>query len=118
MSWQTQITTLYGTPLKMHYEGLDPEAQYRLKVTYAGRFRPSMTLTLNDEFGIHGPVAQPAPVWPVSYYLPQEATRSGMLDVEWNLVSGRGCMVAEVWLIKEDSTPGRPEPSEKVFSTK
>ena len=101
-SWQTQITTLYGTPLKMRYEGLDPKAQYRLKVTYAGRFRPSMTLTLNDEFGIHGPVAQPAPIWPVSYHVPQAATRGGTLDVEWNLVDGRGCMVSEVWLIKSD----------------
>lgn len=99
-SWQSQITTLYGTPLKMRYEGLDRNAQYRLKVTYAGRFRPSMTLTLNDEFGIHGPVPQPDPIWPVSYYLPRAATRSGTLDVEWNLVDGRGCIVAEVWLIK------------------
>jgi len=99
-SWQSQVTTLYGTPLRMHYEGLDPKAQYRLKVTYAGRFRPTMTLTLNDEFGIHGPVPQPDPIWPVSYYLPHEATKSGTLDVEWNLVDGRGCMVAEVWLIK------------------
>lgn len=99
-SWQSQMTTLYGTPLKMRYEGLDPKAQYRLKVTYAGRFRPSMTLTLNDEFGIHGPVPQPDPIWPVSYYLPRESTRSGTLDVEWNLVDGRGCIVAEVWLIK------------------
>lgn len=99
-SWQSQIATLYGTPLKMRYEGLDPNAQYRLKVTYAGRFRPTMTLTLNDEFGIHGPVPQPNPIWPVSYYLPQAATRSGTLNVEWNLVDGRGCMVAEVWLIK------------------
>jgi hypothetical protein len=100
MSWQSQVTTLYGTPLKMRYEGLDPDATYRLKVTYAGRFRPTMTLTLNDEFSIHGPVPQPEPIWPVSYYLPQNATRSGTLNVEWNLVDGRGCMVAEVWLIK------------------
>ncbi len=100
MSWQSQMATLYGTPLKLRYEGLDPKAQYRLKVTYAGRFHPSMTLTLNDEFGIHGPIGQPDPIWPVSYYLPHEATKSGALDVEWNLVDGRGCMVAEVWLIK------------------
>ena len=102
-SWQTQITTLYGTPLKMRYEGLDPTARYRLRMTYAGRFRPTMTLTVNDEFGIHGPVTQPDPIWPVSYSLPQDATRSGTLDVEWNLVDGRGCMVAEVWLIKLDN---------------
>lgn len=100
MSWQSQISTLYGTPLKMRYEGLDPKAQYTLKVTYTGRFKPSMTLTLNDEFSIHGPVPQPDPIWPVSYYLPQEATKGGTLDVEWNLVDGRGCVVAEVWLIK------------------
>ena len=102
-SWRTQVTTLYGTPLKMRYEGLDPTATYRLKVTYAGRFHPTMTLTVNDEFGIHGPVPQPSPIWPVSYYVPQTATRSGTLDVEWNLVDGRGCMVAEVWLIKIDN---------------
>lgn len=100
MSWQSQVATLYGTPLKMHYEGLDPKAHYTLKVTYAGRFRPSMTLTLNDEFSIHGPVPQPDPIWPVSYYLPREATKGGTLDVEWNLVDGRGCVVAEVWLVK------------------
>jgi hypothetical protein len=100
MSWQSQISTLYGTPLKMRYEGLDPKAQYTLKVTYTGRFKPSMTLTLNDEFSIHGPVPQPDPIWPVSYYLPREATKGGTLDVEWNLVDGRGCVVAEVWLIK------------------
>jgi hypothetical protein len=100
MSWQSQVATLYGTPLKMHYDGLDPKAQYTLKVTYAGRFKPSMTLTLNDEFSIHGPVPQPDPIWPVSYYLPREATKDGTLDVEWNLVEGRGCVVAEVWLIK------------------
>ncbi len=103
-SWQTQITSLYGTPLKMRYEDLDPNARYRLKVTYAGRFRPTMTLTANDEFGIHGPVPQPEPIWPVSYYLPQDATRSGTLNVEWNLVEGRGCTVAEVWLIKIDDS--------------
>lgn len=102
-SWQTQITTLYGTPLKLRYEDLDPNAQYRLKVTYAGRFHPAMTLTVNDEFGIHGPVPQPDPIWPVSYYVPQAATGSGTLDVEWNLVDGRGCMVSEVWLIKSDA---------------
>ena len=88
----------------MRYEGLDPTATYRLKVTYAGRFHPTMTLTVNDEFGIHGPVPQPSPIWPVSYYVPQTATCSGTLDVEWNLVDGRGCMVAEVWLIKLDDS--------------
>jgi hypothetical protein len=100
-SWQSQITTQFGTPLLMRYENLDPEAVYRLKVTYAGRYRPTMTLTLNDTFSIHGPLPQPDPIWPVEFYVPQEATKGGVLELEWDLVEGRGCMVSEVWLIKE-----------------
>lgn len=112
MSWQSQITTLYGTPLKMRYTDLDPDAQYRLKVTYAGRFRPSMTLTVDDAYGIHGPVPQPDPIWPVTYFIPRAATEDGTLEVEWNLVEGRGCMVAEVWLIRTgpSGTDQRPIP--------
>jgi len=101
MSWQSQMTAQYGTPLKMRYEGLDPNASYRLKVTYAGRYKPTMTLTLNDTYSVHGPVKQPDPIWPIEYYLPHEATKGGTLDLEWNLVDGRGCMVSEVWLIKK-----------------
>ncbi|NUN95724.1 MAG: hypothetical protein HUU16_06100, partial [Candidatus Omnitrophica bacterium] len=101
VSWQSQMVTNYGTPLKMHYDGLDPDATYRLKVTYAGRYRPTMTLTVNEAYSIHGPVAQPNPIWPVEYYIPREATKGGVLDLEWDLVDGRGCSVAEVWLLKE-----------------
>jgi hypothetical protein len=100
MSWQSQIATHYGTPLKMRYEGLDPDASYRLRVTYAGRYKPTMTLTLHDTYSVHGPVKQPDPIWPVEYFIPQEATENGTLDIEWNLVDGRGCMVSEVWLIR------------------
>lgn len=101
MSWQSQIATHYGTPLKMRYEGLDPNANYRLRVTYAGRYKPTMTLTLHDTYSVHGPVKQPDPIWPVEYYIPRDATKGGSLDLEWNLVDGRGCMVSEVWLIRK-----------------
>ena len=84
----------------MRYEGLDPHADYRLKVTYAGRYRPTMTLTVDGEYQLHGPLKQPNPIWPVEYRIPREATQDGTLDLEWNLVEGRGCMVSEVWLIK------------------
>lgn len=101
MSWVSQMVSNYGTPFKMRYEGLDPNASYRLKATYAGRYRPTMTLTVNETYSIHGPVAQPDPLWPVEYYLPREATRGGVLELEWDLVEGRGCSMAEVWLIME-----------------
>jgi hypothetical protein len=99
MSWQSQIATHYGTPLRMRYEGLDPNARYRLKVTYAGRYRPTMTLSANNATTIHGRLKQPTPIWPVEYPLPRSATQKGRLELEWNLIEGRGCMVAEVWLM-------------------
>jgi hypothetical protein len=101
MSWQSQIATHFGEPLRMHYEGLDPLAQYRVKITYAGRYRPTMTLTANGNYQLHGPLKQPAPIWPIEYQVPREATQGGTLDLEWKLDEGRGCMVSEVWLMKD-----------------
>jgi hypothetical protein len=99
LSWLDQAQTLFGTPLRMHYENLDPNTTYTIRVTYAGRFRPTMRLMADDTHQIHGPLAQTQPTWPVDFDLPHEATSDGVLDLEWQLVSGRGCQVAEVWLI-------------------
>jgi hypothetical protein len=98
LSWQDQAQTLFGTPLRMRYEGLDPDAPYRVRVTYAGRFKASMRLLADGAYQVHGAVAQPDPVAPVEYDVPREATRDGMLELSWELVEGRGCQVAEIWL--------------------
>ena len=100
ISWQDQAQTLYGTPLKMHYDGLDPRARYTLRVVYAGRFKPTMRLVADGAHEIHSPLEQPAPVKPLEFKLPKAATKDGTLDLEWQLIKGRGCQVAEVWLTK------------------
>ena len=102
LSWLDQAQTLFSTPLKMRYEGLDPKATYRLRVTYAGRFGAVMRLVADGAFEIHGPMAQPATLWPVEFDVPQEATGDGVLDLEWQLLEKRGCQVAEAWLIRVD----------------
>ena len=84
----------------MRYEGLDPNATYRLRVTYAGRFRAVMRLVADGAFEIHGPMAPPATLRPVGFDVPSRATRDGVLDLEWQLIEKRGCQVAEVWLTK------------------
>jgi hypothetical protein len=104
LSWLDQAQTLYGTPLRMRYERLDPNSEYRLRVTYAGRFNATMSLTADATHLIHGPLGRSAPIAPVEFALPRETTSDGTLDLEWNLVEGRGCQVAEVWLIP--SGPG------------
>jgi hypothetical protein len=101
LSWQDQAQTIYGAPLKMHYDGLDPKAEYRLRIVYAGRFKPSMRLVANGAHEVHGPMEQPSPVNPLEFKVPGAATKGGTLDLEWQLVKGRGCQVAEVWLFKQ-----------------
>jgi hypothetical protein len=93
--------TLFGTPLRMRYEQLDAKARYRLRVNYAGRYNASMTLTADGTHEIHSALPQPRPTSPVEFAIPGAATADGTLELEWNLVSGRGCQVAEVWLIRE-----------------
>jgi hypothetical protein len=101
LSWLNQGQTLFGTPLKMRYEGLDPKAAYRLRVVYAGRFRPTMQLTANGRFTIHEPLPQPEQPERLEFEIPQEATQDGTLELEWRNTTGRGCQVAEVWLVRE-----------------
>ncbi|NOY78375.1 MAG: hypothetical protein GXO76_10965 [Calditrichaeota bacterium] len=100
LSWRDQAQTLYQTPLKLRYTGLDKGARYRLRVIYTGRFHATMSLTANDSIVIHGPLKQPRPVVPLVFDLPKRATRSGTLVLTWKRLSGRGCQVAEVWLEK------------------
>jgi len=97
LSWQDQAETLYGTPLQMRYEGLDPLTVYDLQVTYVGRFGATMTLTADGSYAIHGAVGSGS-LDPLRFDVPQAATADGVLELSWGLVGGRGCQVAEVWL--------------------
>jgi hypothetical protein len=103
LSWLNQAETLFGTPLRMRYTDLDPEAEYRIRVTYAGRFRATMRLLADQTHEIHGPLQQPSPTWPIEFDIPQAATADGILDLQWELIAQRGCQVAEVWLIKQQT---------------
>lgn len=108
LSWCNQAETLYGTPLRMRYENLDPAASYRLRVTYAGRFQAKMRLLADQSYEIHGPLSQPKELWPQEFDVPVKATADGVLDLQWELIEQRGCQVAEVWLLKQAAaTPGK-----------
>ncbi len=100
-TWTHYAETLYGKPLVMRYEGLDANAQYVVRATYTGRYKPTMTLTANGRYPVHGPVkaVTPPTTW-TEWQIPREATKGGTLELRWDLVEGRGCQVAEVWLMK------------------
>jgi hypothetical protein len=107
VSWRTHAESLYDDPLRMHYDGLNPAAQYKIRVVYAGDSpRTKIRLAADDAVEIHPLIAKPAPIAPVEFDIPKSATGKGTLDLSWYREpglggNGRGCQVAEVWLIKK-----------------
>lgn len=100
-SWLHHCQIFPGAPLIMRYDGLDKDAEYKVKVVEFGRFGSTLDLVADGEHRIHGPMKIEYPIWPIEYDIPQAATADGKLELEWGLVEGRGIQVAEVWLIKK-----------------
>jgi len=106
-SFWTHAGSLNDEPLRMHYADLDRSAQYKIRVVYAGDSpRQKIRLVANGTIEIHPLMAKPVPYRPVEFDLPREATETGVLNLEWTREpgqsgNGRGCDVAEIWLIKK-----------------
>jgi hypothetical protein len=93
---------LYDAPLEMHYDDLDPKSVYRLRVVYGGE--GFLELKANVHQQIHGLIKRPYEV--MEFDIPPASTASGTLDLTWRTAPGaggpgRGCQVAEVWLIRK-----------------
>jgi len=106
ISWWNNATSLYDEPLVLHYDGLDSSARYKLRVVYASDMpNRKIRLLANDKVEIHPFMAKKIPPEPLEFAIPMEATKTGGLKLSWFRESGlgdngRGCQVAEVWLIK------------------
>jgi hypothetical protein len=91
----------------MRYSGLDPSAQYRIRIVYAGdSLGRRIRLAAGGGIEIHPLMVKPQPVRPVEFDIPRAATAQGELDLAWYGEAGlggngRGCEVSEVWLIKK-----------------
>ena len=107
MSQINHAEPLYDAPLQMRYTGLDPKAHYKVRAVYAGdNFRVKMRLVANDATEVHPFLAKDPQLRPVEFDIPPEATRTGTLLLSWFQEpgrggNGRGCQVAEVWLIRK-----------------
>ena len=101
---------LYDRPLEMKYSGLDRSAQYLVRIEYAGEnYTLPISLTANDKYVVHGPHHRSSNPEIVEFPVPRAATREGFLDLKWTRPKGlggggRGLQVAEVWLIRLNST--------------
>ncbi len=104
VSWKTYAQTIYDLPLEMRYEHLDPDAAYQVKVTYIEDQK--IRLTAGDGITVHDYLLPAEKPVPVVYDIPVQATKTGTLSLKWNMLPGsdgpgRGCSVAEVWLMKK-----------------
>jgi hypothetical protein len=100
-AWLDQALTLFDAPLKLRYTGLDPAAAYKVKAVYGGG---PIRLVANDKVEVHAALTKTYE--PVEFDIPQEATRAGELTLTWTRTpggggAGRGCQVAEVWLMRK-----------------
>ena len=102
VSWGQNMHTLYGYPLKMHYNDLDKNAQYEVKVTYLSV--TPVRLTADGSYLVHDFYTRSEEITPVTFDVPMDATSDGELTLMWegsDKSHNRGCRLAEVWLMKK-----------------
>ena len=109
-AWKCWAESLFDAPLQMQYDGLDPRAKYKVRVVYSGDApRLKIRLDCNGKHPIHPLIEKPWPPKPLEFDVPSEATGTGRLKLTWHREAGlghngRGCQVAEVWLIKKQDS--------------
>jgi len=106
ISWKRWAESLFDAPLELRYTGLDPRGRYGARVVYSGDERAAvLRMRCNGNLEIHPFMHKPWPPRPLEFDLPAEANAAGELSLIWNREpglggNGRGCQVAEVWLLK------------------
>jgi hypothetical protein len=103
-AWWHYAETHYETPLRANYDGLDPSAEYRVRVVYGTQERRKVRLTAGEGHEIHGFLSRPFE--PLEFDLPAAVTADGKLTLTWTPEAGaggpgRGCQVCEVWVLKK-----------------
>lgn len=105
-SWQRHAYVLYEQTLQMRYTGLDPNAEYQLRVVYGGdgyRFKIGCWA---DSQVVHGYIDKPTSPQVLEFDVPPSTTADGELILNWRQPpgggsNGRGAQVAEVWLTRK-----------------
>ena len=107
LAWLTRARTNYGVPLKVRYDGLDTDANYKLKVVYYLAYNDlNYRLTAGDGIIIHDAVKaiDKDDFYPLfEYIIPKKAYENGILNLRWDTVGNLGrIQIHELWLVKED----------------
>ena len=107
LSWIDDAESMFDAPVELAYTDLDPQASYKVRVIYGGelsRYR-QIRLVANGTTELQPYTMIEKLTEPVELSIPKSATASGKLRLTWTKAAGlpgagRGCQIAEVWLIK------------------
>ncbi|WP_130838049.1 hypothetical protein [Lachnoclostridium sp. Marseille-P6806] len=115
LSWAANATVLYGTPLEVTFDSLDPDAEYELRVFYPHSLQKSVSLMQapREEMQVHfwagnclladsipGQGLSEAACW--IYDLPKESYSSGTLRLKWQVYGTRKAFaVSEIRIIRK-----------------
>jgi hypothetical protein len=104
IAWHRHGDALYGNSLHLNYEGLDPNAHYKVRYIQPSEARPTR-LVANGKWEIHAMQKAEANEKMAEFDIPAEATTGGKLTLEWQANpeeagNGRFVQVCEVWLIR------------------
>ncbi len=107
MSWMQYAGTMNDNSVSVNYPNLDPTAQYKVKIVYAGETQTfDIRLVADGQYEVHPLRPKDRPVRPVEFDIPQQATADGKLTLTWERKAGlggngRGVQISEVWLIRK-----------------
>ncbi len=112
LAWQRWAQVYGDQPLTLAYSGLEPAAQYRLRVVYSYQGWGDYPLSSLSAIGADGSIAilhdfeaAPKPLAPQEWDVPRATTASGAVTIQCRQPkgsaqngNGRGCLISEVWL--------------------
>jgi hypothetical protein len=104
-SWAANGEIMQDRPLRMRYTDLDSTARYKVRIAYGGDMRITPVRLTANSIEVHPFREKGATPEPVEFEIPQQASVTGTLTLEWTRPpglggNGRGTQVSEVWLIK------------------
>ena len=122
LAWMRWAQTYGDTPLSLRYEGLSPTAHYVVRLVYSyqgwGEYPVSRLYALSgsgESALLHDYQPAPKPARPLEFAVPWGMTSGGTVTIQCRQPpgsaqdrSGRGCRIAQVWLIVNDTSSSSP----------
>jgi hypothetical protein len=103
-AWYSRAVAFYDTPLRLRYPDLPAGSEFSITIVYANNDEAAPVQMTANGLEVHGPLAKPSPMRPLTFPIPPAATSAGgTLEIVVSTVrglggDGRSVQASEVWL--------------------